>query len=81
MGEFNKTKPCFDKKCEDPGSEMTFNKTVTFNVGSGGDGGIRLGRGPDVASAATGGRGGGTLRTGISVAVVVVGVSIALGVL
>ncbi|KAG0127733.1 hypothetical protein HOY82DRAFT_62671 [Tuber indicum] len=82
MGEFNKTKPCFDKKCEDPGSEMTFNKTVTFNVGSGGDGGIRLGKGPDVASAATGGRGGGTLRTGISmVVVVVVGVSIALGVL
>ena len=79
MAEFNKTKPCFDKKCDDPGSEMTYNKTVTFHVDQGGDGGIRLGKGPGVASAATGGRDDRALRVGV--AVVVVGVSAALAVL
>jgi len=80
MGEFNKTKPCFSKKCDDPGSEMTYNKTVTFHVDHGGDGGVRLGRGPDVASAATRGRDGQALRMGMAV-VVVVGLSAALAVL
>lgn len=80
MAEFNKTKPCFDKKCDDPGSEMTYNKTVTFHVDQGGDGGVRLGRGPDVANVATGRRDNGALRMGMAAAVVV-GVSAALAVL
>ncbi|PWW76325.1 hypothetical protein C7212DRAFT_280692 [Tuber magnatum] len=79
MAEFNKTKPCFDKKCEDPESEMTYNKTVTFNVDNGDEGGVRLGRGPDVASVATRRRGEGPLRLGMAAAVV--GISVVLAVL
>ncbi|RPA98696.1 hypothetical protein L873DRAFT_1686337 [Choiromyces venosus 120613-1] len=75
MAEFNKTKPCFDKKCDDPGSEMTYNKTITFNIDNGGDGGVKFGKGSGVSSAAPTG-----FKMGVA-ALVVVGFSVVLTIL